>query len=155
MKTIKLFIVLVLAAFLPSCMSLPQYSYVPFADQSGAEGQVKVAGIGDIFFDRSEGQAVKDEKNPTAEPVPYSGFKYELTIVELNQERLGLQYNEYTYQPVFVPMSATYYPGSWMVKQGFNKRFDYAVSDKIIRFKGNEFEILSVENGQIRYRRVK
>lgn len=146
---------LALLLFLAGCMNLPQYAYVPFADQSSAEGQVKVAGIGDIFYERSEGQSVKDEKNPTSEPVPYSGFKYELTIVELNQERLGLQYNEYTYQPVFVPMSATYYPGSWMVKQGFNKRFDYAVSDKIIRFKGYEFEILSVENGQIKYRRVK
>ena len=46
-------------------------------------------------------------------------------------------------------------PGNWMVKQGFNKRFDYAVADRVIRFKDYDFEILSVENGQIKYKRIK
>lgn len=145
-----LFIMAVL--FISGCAGM-MATYAPFTEHSVEAGEEKVAGIGDIFFMHSNGQTMTD---PMLAPsgITASGDRYELTIVELNQERLGLQYNEFTFSPG-TTIGYTYVPGGWMVKQGFNKRFDYAISDKIIRFKGYEFEVLSVENGQIKYRRLK
>lgn len=103
----------------------------------------RTAGIGDEFFN------YEFQTFP-----PDNSQKFEMTILELNQERLGLQYNEYFYSMPST-FSSAYAPSGWMIKQGFNKRFDYAIADKIIRFKNYEFEVLSVENGQIKYRRTK
>lgn len=92
----------------------------------------QIAGVGDVFFIFSHFAGMSNTS------------KYELVIVELTQEKLGLQYSEYFFGR-----------GGWMIKQGFNKRFDYAISDKVVRFKGYEFEIIGVEKGQIKYRRIK
>lgn len=147
-----LILVLVLFAF-TGCMTIPKYT--PFNEQSLEQGLTRSAGIGDTFFEFSMGQKMIDTMKVDDKGFVASGEKVELTIVELNQEKLGLQYNEYTHMaPVAVGL--TMYPGGgWMVKQGFNKRFDYALADKIVRFKGYEFEVFSVENGQIKYKRLK
>lgn len=146
---------LMLFAF-TGCMTLPNYTYTPFVNQTLTEGQEKLAGMGDTFFEYSEGQTATE---PTYIPsgTVASGIKYDLTIVELNHEKLGLQYNEFIFQPGAQYTNYMYVlgGGGWLVKEGFNKRFDYTLADKIVRFKGYEFEILSVENGQIKYRRVK
>lgn len=146
----KIFIALVACFVLVGCAAM-----TPFNISSVNQGEERVAGIGDIFLDHREGQSMKDPF--LGEIMGDDSIRYELTILELNNERLGLQYNEYLYSKgngtPFNP--ATYVPAGWLVKQGFNKRFDYAVADKTVRFKGYEFEILSVENGQIKYRRVK
>lgn len=148
-------LVLMLFAF-TGCMNLPKYTYTPFVHQTLTEGQVKMAGIGDIFFEHSEGQTATEPIYIPSGTVA-SGNKYDLTIVELNKERIGLQYNEFTYQPQPKYMNSMFIlgGGDWLVKQGYNKRFDYSLSDKVIRFKGYEFEIVSVENGQIKYKRLK
>lgn len=151
----KLWFLLVFV-FFTSCMNLPKYSYTPFINQTVGAGEEKVAGIGDSFFEHSEGQTVTE---PTYLPsgTVSSGFKYDLTVVELNKEKLSLQYNEFTYQPQARYADSMFIigGGDWLIKQGFNKRFDYALSDKIVRFRGYEFEVLAVEDGQITYRRLK
>lgn len=110
------------------CMAL-----TPFKTISINQNEEKTAGIGDTFFEYMEGQ----EEHMLQMGIIADGYKYDLTILELNQERVGLQYNEFVYQRAY-SVGYTTVPGGWVVKQGFNKRFDYAVIDKIIRFKGRE-----------------
>lgn len=146
----KIFLVLVACFILVGCTAM-----APFKMSSVNQGEERLASIGDIFLDHKEGQSYKDPF--LGEVMSDDSMRYELTILELNNEKLGLQYNEFFYSKgsgsPFSP--ATFVPAGWMVKQGYNKRFDYSLSDKIVRFKGTEFEILSVENGQIKYKRVK
>lgn len=104
----------------------------------------KSSGVGDAFFEFTHMGSFWTNDN----------WKFDLTIVELNDQKIGLQYSEYLYsQPRVVGFTTI--PGGWMIKDGFNKRFDYAVADKVIRFKGYEFEVVSVEKGQIKYKRIK
>ena len=147
-KIFCLFIVLLLGG----CAGLTA-TYAPFASTSINTGEEKTAGIGDIFYEFAQGQTMTDPMI-AARGITASGEKFDLTIVELNKDKIGLQYNEFVFTPGAL-IGYTYIPGAWMVKQGFNKRFDYAITDKVIRFKGYDFEILSVENGQIKYRRIK
>lgn len=147
MKKITI-LALMLFAF-TGCMGV--LTPVPFTQQSITQGEEKSAGIGDTFFEHTDGQNITD---PFLGTYMNGGNKYDLTILELNQERLGLQYNEFYYAPART-VGYTTIPGGWLVRDGYNKRFDYSLSDKIVRFKGTEFEILSVENGQIKYKRVK
>lgn len=144
-KILLIFTLLVVAG----CATMTPFT--PWINQ----GDERTAGIGDVFFQHTEGQHMND---PIAgEIVSSDSLRYDLTILELTKEKIGLQYNEFIYSSGSGSMlyPATYVPSGWMVKQGFNKRFDYAVGDGIVRFKGYEFEVLSVENGQIKYRRVK
>lgn len=104
----------------------------------------KNATTGDLFFEREEGVKRNIKDSMLGDFVSIEGTRFDLSIVELNNQKIGLYYAEYAPSV-----------NGWLIKQGFNKRFDYAVADKIIRFKGFEFEILNVENGQIKYRRVK
>lgn len=116
----------------------------------------KSAGIGDIFFEYTNETVTKD---PFIGDIPHAGaFRFDLTIVELTPQKLGLQYAEYTrimqasYNPLIGPTSTM---SDWLVKQGFNKRFDYSLDNKVVRFKDYEFEVLSAENGRMVYKRVK
>lgn len=144
----KLFCVLIIF-LLSGCATM-----TPFSTQSINPGDEKNAGIGDVFFEFSEGQTMHDPLLAALGGTVSNGMRFELTILEMNSEKIGLQYNEFFYQPPKA-IGYTMIPGGWMVKEGYNKRFDYILADKVIRFKGYEFEIVSVENGQIKYRRVK
>ena len=113
-------------------------------------GGERIASIGDIFFDHEEGWNVVGD----IDPFHYDPFKFDLTIVELTDQKIGLRYAEYIRSNLgekggfgirFV----------WLIKAGFNKRFDYVVADKVVRFKDYEFDIVSVEKGQIKYKRIK
>ncbi|GEM_PF-4693495 len=89
------------------------------------------AGIGDIFFSHE---------------VPYN-FKFDLTVGAASNDRLSLFYNEYFFGP------PNYV---WMVKAGFNKSFDYKLSEsKIVNFKDYSFEIIEVQDSTVKYRRIK
>lgn len=105
----------------------------------------KTANIGDMFFEREEGEQITA---PGIVNTFIGGYRFDLTIVELNEQKIGLLFGEYD-RPYFTT------EGKWIIKHGYNKRFDYAVTDKIINFRGYEFEILGVEKGQIKYRRIK
>lgn len=108
--------------------------------------EVVTATIGDIFFDHQQ--------------VGYGPFdtcaKFDLTITALNDKDLTLQYAEYSKPPKpFGGVMGEADPyGPWLIKQGFNKTFTYSPKETI-RFKGYEFEPISVSNGQITYKRVK
>lgn len=112
------------------------------------------AGIGDVFFEYVMVTPVDPMSVAFGVTPPQNDVRFDLTILELNDQKIGLQYSEYLYR---YPQTIGYttIPGGWMIKEGFNKRFDYAVVDKTIRFKGYEFEIVSVEKGQIKYKRIK
>ena len=88
------------------------------------------AGVGDSFF--------------TLESFGEAHTKYELTIIELSKDKIGFQYSEY-----FSPSI-----GKWMIKEGFNKRFDFSLKEKVIYFKDYEFKILSFSKGKIKYKRI-
>jgi len=104
----------------------------------GVESSVSV---GDIFFN----------KEPQIKPFATNQQgKFDLTVVELNDKKIGLQYAEYLYT-----MNFNTFQSAYLVKQGFNKRFDYDLSNKVIRFKGYEFEVLSVKDGMLTYKRLK
>lgn len=112
----------------------------------------KVAGVGDLFFIHKEGAGFEGG----TEPFLRDAFSFDLVILELNDRTIGLQYTEYT--KVEEPTGNPYAPkrtSDWLIKQGFNRRFDYNAADRVIRFKGYEFDIISIDNGYIRYRRIK
>lgn len=130
-------IAIILLIFI-GCIPMPP----PATDYKVLEGgspkinDEKMASTGDIFFKFTRLGGPYDPNN----------WKYELAIVELNKEKIGLMYSEYFYN---------LRRGGWLIKEGFNKRFDFPVDDKIIRFKEYEFEILSLEQGRIKYKRIK
>ena len=148
----KIFLVLLLWT-LSGCMSIqpPVISYVTSPEISVET----IKGIGDIFF--------RYEENATSRSfiggdMNFGVNRFDLTIVELNEEKLALQYAEYTPNSTIVagPYGPTRIPSpGWLIKQGFNKTYTYSVSDKFIRFKGYEFEIQSIENGILTYKRIK
>jgi len=106
------------------------------------------AGIGDIFFHHVEGSVVKD---PILGDTPRSdSIRFDLTITELSDSKIGLQYDEYFYNL----STSAYARSGWAIKPGFTKKFEYPLGKKIT-FKDYEFEIVSIEDGRIRYRRVK
>lgn len=101
----------------------------------------KTGGVGDVFFSFTHMGSYS----------PGDNWMFELTIVELNDQKLGLQYSEYFYNiPRFLGD-----PSGWIIKEAFNRRFDYTIAYKTIRFKSYEFEILGVDKGQIKYKRIK
>lgn len=107
-------------------------------------GNEITAGIGDVFFSYS-----------LITPLGNSD-RFDLTIVELNDEEFGILYNEYIMQSPLTSRAGT--PTGWLIKQGFTKRFDYPLKElkeNIIRFKNFEFAIVSISGGQITYKRVK
>ena len=122
--------------------------------------EVKTASVGDVFFimeditilPASGGSAF--DLMSGKQTMSTDSFRFDLVILELTDQKVGLQYSEY-----FVPMKLNPLsygkPDSWLIKQGFSKRFDYVVADKIISFRGYEFEIVGIEKGQIKYKRIK
>lgn len=75
-------------------------------------------------------------------------YRFDLTVAQLTDQNIALIYTEYSYKSTNLNNTL-----NW--KEGPNKRFDYAIADKIIRFKSYEFEIVSVEKGQVKYKRIK
>ena len=105
-----------------------------------AAGEEYAASIGDTFF------KYYITGNYGGSP---NNWQFDLTVVELSNKKLGLQYSEYTYQ-----VNPYSYVGSWLIKDGFNKRFDFSLEDKTLYFKDYVFEVISVEKGKIRYKRI-
>lgn len=147
MTALKRFIFLFAFSFLfIGCTTV--FTSISIPDLNGE----KVAGTGDLFFVHKEGAGFEGG----TEPFLRDAFSFDLTILELNDSKIGLQYTEYT--KVVEPTGNAYAPtrtSDWLVKQGYNKRFDYDIADKVIRFKGYEFEIVSIDKGYIRYKRIK
>lgn len=143
MKTILFLLMLFLfSGCATTQQSTPTITAIPNLNEE------KSAGIGDIFFEYIsvppiDAMAMMFGSSPQSK-------RFDLTVLELNEQKIGLQYSEYVYYS-----NPNTFSSGWAIKDGFNKRFDYAVADKVIRFKGYEFEIVSVEKGQIKYKRIK
>src|SRR3990167_4420351 len=136
-KMKKFLFIFLLMTFIVGCAESIKLEMIPIVND------INEVSIGDIFFSSS---LTKEEPyNPIVQIFPLE--KYELTVVELNNEKISLQYNEYT--------GTHDAREGWLVKQGFNKRFDYSAKDKIIKYKQYEFEILSIDKSVMKYRRIK
>ena len=133
----RFLLVLFLFLFVVTCYA-EDFAYVPLDVDVEQE-----AGVGDRFFTvelivRNPPSRSKDESIITE-------LRYELTIIELSKDKIGFQYSEY-----FSPSM-----GRWMIKEGFNKRLDFSLKDKVIYFKDYEFKILSFSKGKIKYKRTR
>lgn len=142
MKRLSLiFIALIITGCAANAMKTIR-SEITSSMQVGGENK---AGVGDTFFslvqlDGTYGMVGEFYCNKWG-----SGCsRYDLTVTGLNEKDLVLQYSEFFLDDA----------GSWLIKQGFNKTFTYSPKETI-RFKGYEFESISVINGQITYKRVK
>ena len=78
---------------------------------------------------------------------------FTLTVVSLNEKTLSLQYREYT-KPVAGPYGGFRAAGNWLIKAGYNQKYDYELNNKTIRFQNYEFEIVDFKNGRIQYKRI-
>jgi hypothetical protein len=158
----KLVYGVVLCLFIPfvlsGCLTTPEYKSIEISvnDIKPNTGEEKIIGMGDLFLEHSS-------YSGTAYDFPYSrcsggetvgsNLRIDLTLVGLSKETITLQYSEY-FKELCGPNAYNRY-GSWLVKEGYNKRFDYSVEGKIITFKEYEFAILSIENGKLKYKRLK
>ena len=105
------------------------------SDFSPIINEEKTVGIGDVFLTSSEEKIMTDG---ITTHIQDGTFKFDLTIVELNEQKIGLQYSEYTKIQSQIPSQFGPIGGAisgWLIKEGFNKRFDYIVADKVVRFK--------------------
>ena len=107
------------------------------------------ANIGDTFLDYTK---INGQDNGFG-TLFGSNFRFALTITSLNEKEIALQYEEYFKSPTGA-YGGFYKDAPWLIKQGFNKTFTYSPKETI-RFKGYEFELISVTNGQITYKRIK
>ncbi|MCK4739065.1 MAG: hypothetical protein KAT46_03875 [Deltaproteobacteria bacterium] len=123
----------------PGMMPYPQGS--PSFDSIPGLNEKYAASMGDTFFKYSV------TNNRGGSP---NNWKFDLTVVELTPEKLSLQYSEYTLYTN--PYS---YVTNWMIKNGFNKTLNYSLKNKTIHFKNYIFEVQSIENGKIRYKRTR
>jgi len=65
------------------------------------------------------------DKRPFAKP-----SRFDMTVKSVSDKEIVLEYGEY-------------------------KTFTYSANDKVIMFKGYQFEIIGVENGKVTYRRIR
>jgi hypothetical protein len=117
--TLSLFVII-----LGGCATIEK----PKAIEIPKPNETRTAVVGDMFFEKEDGLAL-----------------YNFIIVEANNQRLGIYYSEYYFNP----------SEGWLMKEGFNKRFDYDIADRIIHYKEYEFEIIEVDRGKIKYKRIK
>jgi hypothetical protein len=111
-------------------------------------GKKASARVGDVFFYRMTyeyyvGSMVGKVILTTPEPL-----QYELTVVEAAEKSITLRYREYEY-------SKNPFGKKWKLKPGATTTHFFKVKKKPIWFKGLKFQIFSVEDGVIRYKRIK
>lgn len=108
-------------------------------------GEEKVAGISDVFFRYEKINGIKD----ITDRVYGDAFAYDLCIVSLTDDIVGLSYNEYSRMSPWV-----YGSDSWIIRSAFGNKYEYPV-DKNIKFKDVEFKVTKKEDNSIRYQRIK
>lgn len=144
---------ILIALFFAGCMThiTPQNAgqMVTIDEALPAMGTETKANVGDVFFDYTK---INGQDNGFG-TLFGTNFRFALTITALNEKEIALQYEEYMKQTLGA-YGGFYKDAPWLIKQGFNKTFTYSPKETI-RFKGYEFEPISVSNGQITYKRVK
>jgi hypothetical protein len=139
--TVILTALLCLSACAPTNINIQISS--PFANET------KTAGVGDVFFHY---ESMTGEDNHFGKACLGSNSMFELTVVQLTESNISLQYREFM-KPI---SKAGCYSISepWLVKQAFSQEFKYDLAQKVIKFKSYEFKVLEVSGGSIKYQRT-
>ncbi len=149
-------ILLISLLFLVGCATTVQLNE---SIQIPSLNKEKSVGVGDVFFESSVMTGTYNE--PT---FVYNGnnFRFVLTVMKLTKDNIVLRYSEYIkpFKKEPEAISFSLYRGYdmttfWKIKDGFSKEFEYELTNKFINYKDYEFEIISVGEGRIRYKRIK
>jgi hypothetical protein len=128
---------------------------------SVAVGQESHAGIGDTFFTNElvmgNETIVTEGESPVSDYIVGVGEKTELTVEGATNEKLTLNYAEYTKESTNNGYATYFYKNApWLIKSGFNSQYSYDLTaSKTITFKGYEFQVLGVQNNVVTYKRTK
>jgi hypothetical protein len=114
------------------------------------KNEVKIAGVGDEFFRH---ELMYGDDNYAGSVFNGEATMFSLTVVSLNEKTLSLQYREFT-KPVAGPYGGFKSGGGWLIKEGYNQKYDYELTNKTIRFQNYEFEIVGFKDGRIQYKRI-
>ena len=115
------------------------------------QNNTKTAGVGDVFFRQ---ETMYGEDNGFGVIYKGEAKAFDLTVVSLTDSSISLQYNEYMKLPV--TQYGGFRPGDpWVIRDKFSQKYDYILTNKRIKFRDYEFEVLGVGNGSIQYRRIR
>jgi hypothetical protein len=106
-------------------------------------------GVGDVFFHYEE-MTGQDDGSGTV--VGVEATMFELTVIQLTNSTISLQYREYTKSPG--PEGGYRMDGPWIVQQASNQEYKYDLAARIIKFKRFEFVVLEVAGDSIFYQRI-
>lgn len=122
-----------------------------FQNATLQQNNAKSAGVGDVFFRQ---ETMYGEDNGFGVVYKGEAKAFDLTVVSLTDPSISLQYNEYTKLPV--TQFGGFRPGDpWVIRDKFSQKYDYSLTNKAIKFKDYEFEVVGVSNGSLQYRRVR
>jgi hypothetical protein len=156
----KKFLPLLGILLLSGCATLKQQNADSVVN-SVVVGQESNAGIGDTFFTNETitgNEAIMSNGMVEYDWIYGSANKMELTVAGATNEKLILNYAEYTKPPS--PFDGDYprflKNDPWLIKSGFNSQFQYDLTtSKTVTFKGFEFQVLGVQNNTVTYKRTK
>jgi hypothetical protein len=131
------------------CLSACAIKKVSIQDSSPFANETKTAGVGDVFFHY---ESMTGEDNYAGRIFNGQATMFELTVIQVTESTVSLQYREYTKTPN--AQGGYMLNGPWIVKQGYNQEYKYDLATKVIKFKGYEFKVLDVSNGSIKYQRT-
>jgi hypothetical protein len=131
------------------CLSACAPKNINMQDSSPFANETKTAGVGDVFF-RTETMTGQD--NGFGMVFGGQASAFDLTVVQLTDSSVSLQYREYTKLPG--PQGGFRLADNWVVKQGYNQEYRFDLTQKVIRFKGFEFKVIESANGQLKYQRM-
>lgn len=111
-------------------------------------GEQNTVFVSDVFFRKEMIEGIKrDDLNL----INGESFAYELVVVSIDQNKLGLAYAEYTkgLDAIFSETSP------WLIRGSFGQKYEYPITSKNIKFRKMEFSITDVGQDFITYKRVK
>ena len=119
------------------------------ADPSYNETNTVTAGVGTVFFHY---ETMTGQDNGFGMVFNGQATMFELTVIELTQSTITLQYREYTKSPG--PQGGYSLNSPWIVKQGYDQEYKYDLAERIIKFKGFEFVVIEASGDSIFYQRI-
>ena len=137
---------------LGGCISMPQMEKADSTVESVAVGVESHARISDVFFSSE----IITGNEYVGYPYVYNGSasKIELTVAGATNDKLTLNYAEYT-KPQN-EYGSFLKDGDWIIKSAFNSQYQYDLTtSKTVAFKGFEFQVLGVKDNTVIYRRTK
>ncbi len=141
------------AVLLSGCVSTGPSGPVDVQTSNPIVGNEKTVHVGDVLFDSVN---CNGHDNGVGNIFEGNCFKYELSVTGILNDKVILQYHEYT-KPKHQGTTASYYrmDDGWIIKDGFNKSLEYPSDIQKIHFKSHVFDIQSIDKNSIKYRRTK